>query len=79
MKRDGWRVVPFVSRLSHVSTKGIPFSRDLSDQCGGEKEKKKLDRFFANFWIKLNIGVGNFICVYTELYWRIGFGMLSLR
>lgn len=46
----------------------------------GGKEKKKLDRFFADFWIKLNIGVGNFICVYTELadwIWDVEFEIIG--
>lgn len=61
MKRDGWRVVPFVSRLSHVSTKGIPFSRDLSDQCGGERKKET--------WIVSSLISGSsWISVWVILY-----------
>lgn len=38
---DGWRVVPFASRLSHVLFDSL---RDLSDQCGGRGEEGKGER-----------------------------------
>lgn len=66
-------------RVFFTSRRKESLFREICLISVGGKEKKKLDRFFADFWIKLNIDVGNSICVYAELYWRIGFGMLSLR
>lgn len=78
---ETWRVASGsirVASFSRLDERNPFFARSVWSVWGGKK-KRNVDRFFADFWIKLNIGVGNFICVYAELYWRIGFGMLSLR
>lgn len=70
---DGWRVVPFASRLSHVLFDSL---RDLSDQCGGRGEEGKGERSGSFLRRSLDQVVG-WISVWVIIYScvRIGFGI----